>query len=132
MVLVELHVSALERSTRFYRLLGFDVVERSTVHAVLRRADGVLRLQSDAHVRRTDHHFGRDLDRTPRGAGVEVVVEVGSGGDVDDIAARVRSQGAVVSDPRDRPWGARDVRVTDPDGYFVRISTPVDWGPAVH
>jgi hypothetical protein len=26
---------------------------------------------------------------------------------------------------QDREWGARDFRVADPDGYFVRLTSPL-------
>ena len=54
--------------------------------------------------------------------GVEIVLEVP---DLDAaLAALVRAGGHVVEPIRERPWGLRDFRVLDPDGYYLRITTP--------
>jgi hypothetical protein len=29
----------------------------------------------------------------------------------------------LVEPPLDRPWGLRDFRVADPDGYYLRVTT---------
>jgi catechol 2,3-dioxygenase-like lactoylglutathione lyase family enzyme len=54
--------------------------------------------------------------------GVEIVLEV------DDLEAE---RDAIVSlgwpleeDVVDRPWGLRDFRLRDPDGYYLRFTTP--------
>ena len=53
--------------------------------------------------------------------GVELVLEV------DDLTAeydRVRTGGwPVDEEPADRPWGLRDFRLLDPDGYYWRITS---------
>jgi lactoylglutathione lyase len=37
----------------------------------------------------------------------------------------VRRSGYPLAAPmQDRPWGLRDFRVADPDGYYLRITTP--------
>jgi hypothetical protein len=33
--------------------------------------------------------------------------------------------GCVVREIVARPWGATDFRIADPDGYFVRFTTPL-------
>jgi lactoylglutathione lyase len=52
--------------------------------------------------------------------GVELVLEV------DDLIAehqRVRAAGwPIEEDLADRPWGLRDFRLLDPDGYYLRIT----------
>jgi len=58
---------------------------------------------------------------TARGAGVEVVLEVD---DLDAITRRVRDAGYAVAEPvQRRPWGLRDFRLADPDGYYLRVTT---------
>jgi lactoylglutathione lyase len=55
------------------------------------------------------------------GAGVEIVLEVE---DLDVAHAAVRSAGHMLAqEPADRPWGLRDFRLADPDGYYLRITT---------
>jgi predicted enzyme related to lactoylglutathione lyase len=53
--------------------------------------------------------------------GVEIVLEV------EDLAVAVdaveRAGYGLVEPPRERPWGLRDFRLADPDGYYVRVTT---------
>jgi lactoylglutathione lyase len=44
--------------------------------------------------------------------------------DVDAALEQVERAGfSVVELLRERPWGLRDFRVVDPDGYYVRVTT---------
>ena len=54
---------------------------------------------------------------------MEVSIQVD---DVDAMYATVLAAGLNVVKPiQDRTWRARDFRVADPDGYFVRITSPL-------
>jgi lactoylglutathione lyase len=128
MVEVELHVGDVDAAVDFYTDVGFEVEGRGASWARLRLGGGRLRLQSDDYIKSHPHYFSEHLDRRPRGIGVEIVVEVDEG--IDEVAARMHARGAIVKDLHERPWGARDFRVADPDGYFVRVTTPLsDRGP---
>jgi uncharacterized glyoxalase superfamily protein PhnB len=55
------------------------------------------------------------------GAGVEIVIDVG---DVDAAFAAVQASGHPTLSPvAERPWGLRDFRLLDPDGYYLRITS---------
>lgn len=55
--------------------------------------------------------------------GVELVLEVD---DLDRDRARVLAAGwPVVEDVQLRPWGLRDFRLVDPDGYYWRVTSVV-------
>jgi heme-degrading monooxygenase HmoA len=42
---------------------------------------------------------------------------------VDALFAAVRASGAEVdAEPADQPWGLRDFRLRDPDGYYLRVT----------
>ncbi|MEO8188809.1 MAG: VOC family protein [Acidobacteriota bacterium] len=44
---------------------------------------------------------------------------------IDELAARIQSQGGVLAtEPIDMPWGARVFRVQDPDGFRIAVSSP--------
>jgi catechol 2,3-dioxygenase-like lactoylglutathione lyase family enzyme len=121
---VEFHVADFETSLAFYEALGFRVVRRWEDWARLDRDGADLVLQGDAYVRGKDHYFTPHLDRSPRGVGVEVVIEVA---DIDAVYAAAKAAGMrIVKDIQDRPWKARDFRLADPDGYFIRITSPLD------
>ena len=51
----------------------------------------------------------------------------GSRGEVDDVDAwhrRVFASGHPVFEPlQERPWGLRDFRIVDPDGYYLRVTS---------
>ena len=66
--------------------------------------------------------FTQERVAAARGAGVEIVLEVE---DLDTALAAVHAAGhPLAQPPRERPWGLRDFRLADPDGYYLRITTP--------
>jgi lactoylglutathione lyase len=122
-IVVELFVSDVEASIAFYQALGFRVAKRWRDWLILQR-DGVkLTLQGDSHAVAGPHYFTPHIGRRPRGTGVEVVVQVD---DVDGLYGDAqRASLNVVKPIQDRDWGARDFRVADPDGYFIRFTSPL-------
>lgn len=70
------------------------------------------------------HHFSPERLAGPRGVGVEIVLEVD---DVDAAYAAASSHadalGGVCEPLKARPWGTRDFRLVDPDGYYVRVTS---------
>ncbi len=45
---------------------------------------------------------------------------------VDEIAKRIKAHGDKLDlEPTDMPWGARAIRVFDPDGFKLSISRPI-------
>jgi catechol 2,3-dioxygenase-like lactoylglutathione lyase family enzyme len=120
---VELHVADVERSLAFYQALGFTVERRWEDWIRLDRDGADLVLFGDAYVRGRDHYFTPHIDREPRGVGVEIVIEVD---DVDAVLAAAEAAGLNIVKPmQDRPWKARDFRLADPDGYFLRFTSPL-------
>ncbi len=90
---------------------------------LLDRAGARIAIQADTHVVAGPHYFTPHIGGHPRGVGVEVAVDVE---DLDELYERALAlEGAVVKGVQDRAWGARDFRVADPDGYFVRFTTPL-------
>lgn len=122
---VEFFVSDLDRSLDFYRALGFELVRRWQGWALIDRKGSRLGLQADAYARDHEHYFTPHLDRSPRGVGVEVAVDVADLDDLQALYATCRRMGCVVRELQERGWGATDFRIADPDGYFVRITTPL-------
>lgn len=70
------------------------------------------------------HHFSPSRLAGPRGVGLEIVVEVD---DVDLAYAKAlpgaEHCGGSVEPLADQPWGLRDFRLVDPDGYYLRITS---------
>jgi catechol 2,3-dioxygenase-like lactoylglutathione lyase family enzyme len=118
---IVLLVSDVARSRRFYAGLGFHVVERGADATTVALGDAVLELQSDEAARRGPDYFTPEIDRFPRGTGVEIVVATGDRAVVDAAAtAAADADEDVISSGSDGAQG--DLRVADPDGYLIRLT----------
>ena len=126
---VELFVGDPDRSVDFYTsVLGFEVQRLDESHALLTCGHVTLGLGRQADLPETGDGPGFTRQRLERdhGAGVEIVLETT---DLDTLYERVQRSGWRIAAPmQDRPWGLRDFRVTDPDGYYLRITTPMTAG----
>jgi catechol 2,3-dioxygenase-like lactoylglutathione lyase family enzyme len=119
---LELFTRDLEAARRFYSdILDFKVAD---VHAdgytVMERGGVRIDLQPVEHLR-PDHPVRPGAGERV-GLGIEIVLEV-----EDVVAARdrvVTGGWPLASALRERPWGATDFRVLDPDGRYVRITSP--------
>lgn len=61
-----------------------------------------------------------------KGQGLYLQVNVAAPADVDAAAARLKAAGwTLMSEPADRPWGARQFQFLDPDGFKIGVSTPI-------
>src|SRR5690606_14779763 len=119
---MELFVQDMDVSIDFYcRVLGFELLRKEEGYASLRSGDVVLGLGPIAKLPVSDGSFTQRRLAGDRGAGVEIVLEVD---DVDAMQERVRAAGHPITEPlEDRPWGLRDFRIVDPDGYYLRLTT---------
>jgi catechol 2,3-dioxygenase-like lactoylglutathione lyase family enzyme len=123
---VEIYVSDLTRSLAFYEGLGFRRVRGWGDWALLDLEGNVIALQGDEHALAGPHYFTARIKESPRGTGVEISIDVE---DIDRLYELARRLGVDIVKPiQDRPWHARDFRVADPDGYFLRFTTPLDRG----
>ena len=116
---LELFVTDVHESVRFYTdVLGFALQDGTHVadYNALVRGDVRLSVQTAAALS-ADHPLARP---GPKGLGVEFVLEVD---DLDALYAHVAARHRVAAAPAMRPWGLRDFRVLDPDGYYWRITT---------
>lgn len=119
---IELFVEDVDRAAAFYeRVLGFTRERESAGYVAMRRGAARIGIGAYADLPR-DHYLNRAPAGAALGLGVEIVIEVD---DVDAVFAAVTGAGHPVLSPlRDRPWGLRDFRIADPDGYYLRITSP--------
>ena len=120
---LELFVEDMDAAIDFYaRVVGFELVRNEPGHyASLRNGDVILGLGPVSKLPSEGGYFTRDMAEQRRGLGVEIVLEVG---DVDAWHRRVLTSGHPVFEPlQERPWGLRDFRIVDPDGYYLRITS---------
>jgi predicted enzyme related to lactoylglutathione lyase len=118
---IELFVEDLGASLAFYtNVLGFRAEHRGRDYASVRNG-AVLFGLGLAHGLPANHHFSQLALQQQKGVGTEIVLEVT---DVDAYHRRVLESGhRLAAPPRDRPWGARDFRIVDPDGYYLRVTS---------
>lgn len=122
----ELFVEDVEASVRFYNsTLGLEPPATWS-------ADGLVPISAGAvtigvqHLTNlpAGHHFSPRRLTGPRGVGLEIVIEVDN---VDlahaQAAPHAERCGGRVEPLADQPWGLRDFRLVDPDGYYVRITS---------
>ena len=130
---IELFVENLQRSIEFYEtVLGFESGETRFVerdgqrlnHTPLRNGPILIALGAFEDLS-DEHHFRRGEASVPKGIGTEFCFYVPSS-KLDSWYERVLETYDKLSIERLRlrPWGARDFRVIDPDGYYLRISEP--------
>ena len=113
---LELFVSDAARSVAFYRLLDFEIAhQKEDGYTTLRRGGLVLAL-SPLPSWLPVHWLG--FLRYPP-LGTELVSYVP---DLEASRLRFAEAGADPGEIALQPWGDRDFRLTDPDGYYVRVS----------
>ncbi len=113
----------LAASIRFYHeVVGFALEQSferdgSVVAAVV--SSGSIRIV----LNQDDGKLGWDRIK---GQGIYLQLEVPSYADVDQAAERIKAAGGtLLSEPADRPWGVRMFQFTDPDGFKLGVSTPL-------
>ena len=113
----------LDASIRFYRdAIGFGVehtfeIEGKVVATVVTAGDCRIVLNQD------DGKLGWNRIK---GQGFYLQINVAGAADVDAAAARIKAAGGtLLSEPEDRPWGARMFQFTDLDGFKLGVSTPL-------
>jgi uncharacterized glyoxalase superfamily protein PhnB len=116
-----LTVNDLERSLAWYRdVVGFAVTERWERDGKLAGVE-VAAGSVTFMLGQDDWKKGRDR---VKGEGFRIYCETRQ--DVDRIADRIKaSGGTLLQEPRDEPWGMRDLAVTDPDGFKITIGAPL-------
>ncbi len=114
---LELFVLDLSESVAFYRdVLGFTVGNEQPDYVDVHLGDVTFGLGPQQGLP-AGHHFSPAALAQQKGTGVEIVIE----DDIESFYERVVASGyPVASGLKKRPWGARDFRVIDPDGYYLR------------
>ena len=114
----EIFPEELDRTVEFYvRVLDFELLrdDREAVEPYVYMRRGEVRIGAVPG----SHAPARALRRPP--VGIELVLEMD---DLEAERARILSAGwTLEEDVIERPWGLRDFRLLDPDGYYWRITT---------
>lgn len=122
----ELFVDDVEASVRFYgATLRLAPPTNWSPDSYVPLRAGAVTVGVQNHTKLpVEHHFSPAHLAGPRGVGLEIVIEVD---DVDRAYAFARPEaerhGGRIEPISERPWGARDFRPVDPDGYYVRVTS---------
>lgn len=110
-------VNDLERSIAWYRdVLGFTVGDRWEQEGQLM---GVELEAGTTTFMLTQDDFAKGRDRK-KGEGFRLYCQTVQ--DIDQVAAQIKARGGMLAhEPKDQPWGTRDLPVTDPDGFKITI-----------
>jgi lactoylglutathione lyase len=107
------------RDTAFYEKLGFHAVAKTSYgYVTLQSGPVVIALSPVAKDELRDTGSLADDRRPP--VGVEIVLYTTA--NLDKEHAILESLGLKPTPIRLQPWGVRDFRLTDPGGYYIRIS----------
>jgi len=114
-----LTVDDVERSRRFYvDGLGFTVHEEWQEEG---KVLGLMLVAGSCHVGLSQDDWSKGRDRK-KGVGFRLWAETAQ--DLDTLAERLRHHGIDPDGPKEEPWGARTLTVTDPDGYKLTFTPP--------
>lgn len=125
----ELFVDDVAKSTRFYETLGFTVAayKASDAYTTMER-DGVVVALSPLP-RWLPLRFLGFLRLPPLGTEIVLYPD-----DLEAARETLRAAGYTPGEIQRQPWGDRDFRLRDPNGYYVRVSeggpVPAVAGPA--
>jgi uncharacterized glyoxalase superfamily protein PhnB len=119
-----LTVKDLERSLGWYcDVVGFAVDRR---HERNGKLVAVSLSAGDVRLLINQDDGARGWDRV-KGEGFSL--QITTADDVDAIAVRIKQRGGMLAtEPTDMPWGARVIRLQDPDGFKLVISQPKPGG----
>ena len=119
---VNLAVHEMDRMVQFYvHTLGFKQMVMNPGYVLLHRGALIIGLKTDDllwHPALTE----QPRDEVIRGIGVELVLEVS---DIEQFYTHIQQAGITIQEPlTDRPWGVKDFRILDPEGYYWRVTSP--------
>jgi uncharacterized glyoxalase superfamily protein PhnB len=105
-------------SEKFYKKVGFEVIQSTDEHSVV----ALQGFQLDLVSMRDEDRFARDSMSANKGRGVYVYIQVE---DVDAKYAELVSLSLPpATKPKDWPWGNREFILKDPDGYKLCFWQP--------
>lgn len=114
-------VSDIDKSLAWYRdVVGF--VPGEVYKDDEGRLQGVILLAGQVKLFLGQDDFVKGKDRV-KGQGFRLFCVTHQ--DIDELAEAIKSRGGeLTQEPEDRPWGARDFALVDPDGFALSITSP--------
>lgn len=118
---LELFVKDLQRSVDFYKNVIQLELSSQNENSAMFKAENLNLLLTQEDVISNNHYFS-EIKTSRKGMGVEIILVVP---DVQSYYQRIcEMQIELESELKQREWGMTDFRLTDPDGYYLRITSP--------
>lgn len=124
-MLIELHVPDFSKVKNFYGKLGFKVVwERQPDvfkgYLVMKMENNILTFWGGNEHIYQHPYFKKFPANAKPGYGVEIIIEVAK---INNYYEKIKNFVEILEPITDQPWGLRDFRVTDPFGFYLRITS---------
>ena len=118
---LELFVKKIEASVAFYlQLLPFSILRREADYVELQYGNITLAFCSFSGL--SAGHYLRKHSEV-LGSRMELRFQVEN---IEQVYHQTQERNIKIYEPlRQRPWGKTDFRVTDPDGAYIRITSPL-------
>ncbi len=127
--MLELHVPDFDITENFYSQLGFKTLwkrdpkqerEPETGYLVMQMEDNIICFWCGTDAVYAQSYFQQFPQNTPRGYGVELVLQTSN---LEALYQKFENHPNITSKLQTRPWGLQDFRLTDPWGYYLRITS---------
>src|SRR3989338_9749526 len=122
---IELHVNNFEVVRKFYTNIGFEIILDSPGnYLVLRKVKAILNFWEGGGRYAKQPYFRKFPKNSKKGFDVEIIIPVK---DIEKYYNEIKTKVKVVEELKDRRWGAKDFRIEDPNGFYIRFTEPHDW-----
>ena len=123
---IELHVPDFGVTKEFYGKLGFTTVwetkpEGFEGYMVMKMDNNIICFWAGNNEVYSHPYFKKFPKETPRGYAVEIIIFVE---DIKNYYEKIKKFANVVEELHMEPWGYEDFRITDPFGFYIRVSSP--------
>lgn len=117
---LELFVADVGASIEFYkRTLNFQALgEPSGEYTMLSNGEAIISINRRSALGPDHPLHAANSERL--GLGIEIVLSVEN---VEGFYDAAKTAGHLVSELALQPWGLRDFRIVDPDGYYIRVTS---------
>lgn len=126
---IELHVEDFKAVKDFYKQLGFQIVwetpaEEKKGYLVMELEGNLISFwcgTDSVH----EHSYFKDFADSKNGKGVELIIQVE---DLDGFYEQCQKEipDNILSQIKLKPWGLRDFRIKDCNGFYLRITENFD------
>lgn len=122
---IELHVEDFEKVRKFYTSIGFEIIFDSPGnYLVLRKGKAILNFWGDGGRYSEQLYFRKFPSDSKKGYDVEMIIPVEN---IEEYYEEIKMKVKVVEKLKERRWRAKDFRIEDVNGFYIRFTEPFDW-----